>query len=589
MLPLTNCPHCSYPLLIHSAAGKPYWFCCHCYCDVAYGIDRVPLPNSVDDASTAAELVPLDRRLNPTIGSIQQQQTELQNEFAKLTQLKDGFLSTISHELRTPLSNMKLSIQILAILLRREGLLGTESAAAGTTPAKISDYLNVLSRECEQEIRMVNDLLALQQLESGTQNLLPMPLLLQNWLLQLVEPFEAQALSQQRQFHLDLPADLPPLTTDFTLLDRLLSQLLDNACKFTPKGGQITVTASALAGRLQIQVINSGIEIPADELAQVFDKFYRIPTDDPWQHSGTGLGLALAKALALALGGTIAAESHSGQTSFTVELPCQESLVVTPKDMLISYVAYYVSRGKRVLSPHQGTIPFEGEVYDYWGYHRDFLAFWQRLSQRPDFAELSLQGDVIAFQAFLSGSYAVTECARCSLPIPTATGHAYTPPHCTLCHEPERPACQQKALSLHESGARGMTHVLAIGARYQSDQTLKDLLAINGFEVIFVADPQAIDADSLPPLVDLVVLDADSAAEAQDWATILTGYPQLQGVQMIALRAQNRFSIPWAERHLSVIDYLLSPLGGTHLFRCFGRATAPSLAAASSQIHWVPR
>ncbi len=464
-----------------------------------------------------------------------------------------------------------------------------EPAAAGTTPAKISDYLNVLRRECEQEIRMVNDLLALQQLESGTQELLPMPLLLQNWLLQFVEPFEAQALSQQRQLKLELPADLPPLTTDFTLLERLLSHLLDNACKFTPKGGQITVTASALAGRLQIQVINSSVEMPADALAQVFDKFYRIPTDDPWQHNGTGLGLALAKALALALGGAIWAESHSGQTCFTVELPCQESLVVTPQDLLISYVAYYVSRGKSVLSPHQGVLPFEGEVYHYWGYHRDFLAFWQRLSQRHDFPELSLQGDAIAFQAFLGSGYTVTECARCSLPIPTATGHTYTTPSCTLCHEPVRQACQPQALPRHPSGARDVTAVLVIGAGDQSDQALKDSLAINGFNVTFMADPQMIDADSLPSLVDLVVLDADSEAEAQDWTTTLACYPQLQGVQMIALSAQNRFSIPWAERPLSIADYLLSPLGGTRLSRCFGRAASPSLVAASSQIHWFPR
>ncbi len=137
MVPLTNCPDCSYPLLIHSAAGKPYWFCCHCYRDVAYGIDHVPQPKPVDDAPTDDGLIPFNRSLNPTVATLRQKQTELQNEFAKLTQLKDDFLSTTSHELRTPLSNMKLSIQMLEILLRREGLLNRVEERFSLSPPRL--------------------------------------------------------------------------------------------------------------------------------------------------------------------------------------------------------------------------------------------------------------------------------------------------------------------------------------------------------------------------------------------------------------------------------------------------------------------
>jgi signal transduction histidine kinase len=78
---------------------------------------------------------------------------------------------------------------------------------------------------------------------------------------------------------------------------------------------------SALEGCLRLSVSNSGIEIPVEEYHRIFDKFYRIPSSDPWKHGGTGLGLALVKGLVERLQGTITVESAEGQTTFTVELP----------------------------------------------------------------------------------------------------------------------------------------------------------------------------------------------------------------------------------------------------------------------------
>lgn len=111
------------------------------------------------------------------------------------------------------------------------------------------------------------------------------------------------------------------MTTDLTALERILTELLNNACKYTPSRETISVSVHATAEMLQLCVSNSGVEIAASELSQIFNTFYRIPNNDPWKHSGTGLGLALVKKLVERLGATIQVESAAGQTTFTVQFP----------------------------------------------------------------------------------------------------------------------------------------------------------------------------------------------------------------------------------------------------------------------------
>jgi signal transduction histidine kinase len=99
-----------------------------------------------------------------------------------------------------------------------------------------------------------------------------------------------------------------------------LIELLTNACKFSPPNAEITVSAQLKSQNIQFQVINSGVEIPAVELARIFDKFYRIPSNDPWKQGGTGLGLALVEKLTKQMGGTIEVESGSNRTCFIIQL-----------------------------------------------------------------------------------------------------------------------------------------------------------------------------------------------------------------------------------------------------------------------------
>ncbi|MDX2232362.1 MAG: GAF domain-containing protein [Leptolyngbyaceae cyanobacterium bins.349] len=254
----------------------------------------------------------------------------------ELNQLKDDFLSTVSHELRTPIANMKMAIHMLK-------LSGDEQ--------RRDRYIEILQTECTREADLINDLLDLQRLASGLKELDLEPIHLQAWLPAVIEPFRERTQNRQQVLQVYIPSDLPELTTDAVSLSRILAELLNNACKYTPPGQVIRVaietdgpfkpaiaeqetrqrfpllslkpqTQSIAASEfLWIRVSNTGVEIPAQELSRIFEKFYRIPSIDRWKQGGTGLGLALVQKLIEHLGGTIQVESGSGQTCFHVKLP----------------------------------------------------------------------------------------------------------------------------------------------------------------------------------------------------------------------------------------------------------------------------
>ncbi len=218
-------------------------------------------------------------------------------ELERLNQLKDDFLSTVTHELRTPMASIKLAIQMLEIILQRTGILDE-------TISQVSRYFEVLRNECKREIDLIDDLLDLSRLDAENDALVLTALDLQSWIPGIVEPFIERIRNQQQQLEIDSP-DLPAFTTDFSILERILTELLHNACKYTPVGEKITVTVRPAVDKLLINISNSGTDIPANELPRLFDKFYRVPNRDPWKHGGTGLGLALVKRRTERLQGTI--------------------------------------------------------------------------------------------------------------------------------------------------------------------------------------------------------------------------------------------------------------------------------------------
>lgn len=279
-------------------------------------------------------------------------------ELTKLNHVKDDFLNTISHELRTPLVGIRMALQTLELLFDCP-----ERLTENWTQA--SQYFHILEDECQREAKLIDDLLNLTRLEAGAEPIVCVPVHLESWLSHIAETFEARMQQRQQYLKLDLAAGLPPLITDITILERILIELLNNAYKYTSVGETITVlaqviqsedpkmqnhennqvsnisiamrqivsylskpmgklTASRLSDTprqyLDISVCNTGIEISASEQSRIFDKFYRVPHIDPWNHGGTGLGLSLAKCMAEYLGGTIQVKSENNTTQFTLKL-----------------------------------------------------------------------------------------------------------------------------------------------------------------------------------------------------------------------------------------------------------------------------
>ncbi len=230
-------------------------------------------------------------------------------ELNHLNHMKDDFLSTVSHELRSPLANINVVIQLLQ----------------NTNLHDQQKYLQILKDECDREIDLVDDLLDLQRLEAGKREFNLEVISLQDWLPTMIEPFQYRLETRQLQLDAQIEADLPPILSDHHSLQRLMTELLTNACKYTPPHHHITVMAQFVSPYVQITVQNSGAEIAEAELPKIFDKFYRIPKSDRWQQGGTGLGLALVKNLVEHLGGHIHVSSHDSLTAFVIQFPAVES------------------------------------------------------------------------------------------------------------------------------------------------------------------------------------------------------------------------------------------------------------------------
>ncbi|MEL6163443.1 MAG: PAS domain-containing sensor histidine kinase [Cyanobacteria bacterium J06628_3] len=252
-------------------------------------------------------------------------------EMESLNRLKDEFLSTVSHELRTPLTNMKMAIQMLDIGLKKQQQSFTQTSDSvscfqetSQRISKVSRYFEILNNECDREISLINNFLDLQRLDTSSKSLILEKIEVNSWLERIVELFNARNRNCCKQkLNLAIESDLPAMVCDPFSLERILVELLTNACKFSPVDEEIVVSAKLKSGNIQFQVINTGVEIDKAELPRIFDKFYRIPSNDPWKQGGTGLGLALVQKLTKYLGGVIEVRSGSDSTCFSIELPLE--------------------------------------------------------------------------------------------------------------------------------------------------------------------------------------------------------------------------------------------------------------------------
>lgn len=245
-------------------------------------------------------------------------------ELERLNHLKDDFLSTISHELRTPISSIYTIAGLLMGLTNKGETFIQDAAQSEAQNKEAIHYLRILQEESERELNLIEDLLNFQQIEAGVYATQPIPINLQDWLPHAIESFEIRTSNQQQKLQLEIEPNLPTLTVDLRGFSRIFTELLNNACKYTPSGETIAISAYTQGKNFYLSITNTGIEIPPEELPHIFNKFYRIPNNDPWKYSGIGLGLALVKKLVEQIGGIITVQSNNNRTQFIVQLPILE-------------------------------------------------------------------------------------------------------------------------------------------------------------------------------------------------------------------------------------------------------------------------
>ncbi len=262
--------------------------------EVAAGVSASSLTQRLPEEQMPAELAELAQSFNAMLA-------RLDDSFQRLS----AFSADIAHELRTPLSNLLTHTQVTL-----------------TRPRALEDYREALHGNLEElqwMAQLVNDMLYLAKADHGL--LTPRREALEladevDTLLEFFTPLaEENRVRLKREGHASLSGDRG-------MLHRALSNLLDNALRFTPEAGEVVVRLQSVPQGLRVSVENTGEGIAPGLLAQLFDRFYRV---DPSRHEGSsehaGLGLAITQSIVRAHGGQIRCESEAGWTRFVIELP----------------------------------------------------------------------------------------------------------------------------------------------------------------------------------------------------------------------------------------------------------------------------
>jgi two-component system phosphate regulon sensor histidine kinase PhoR len=221
-------------------------------------------------------------------------------QIRRLETVRRDFISNISHELRTPLAALKALVDTL-----RDGALEDPPAA--------ERFLNRMETEVDALTQMVQELLELSRIESGRAPLHLVPVPVSGVVLPPVERLRPQAERAGLTLTVTLPPGLPSVLADAERVQQVVTNLVHNAVKFTPPGGQVTVSAEGAEDEVVIKVRDAGVGIPLDALPRIFERFYK--ADRARSGGGTGLGLAIARHIVQAHGGRIWVESVEGHGS----------------------------------------------------------------------------------------------------------------------------------------------------------------------------------------------------------------------------------------------------------------------------------
>jgi signal transduction histidine kinase len=267
---------------------------------------------------------------------LEEKTARLQEAFDRLKELdrlKSNFLATVSHELRTPLTSIIGYSEMLA-----EGL-------AGPLSGEQADFVKTIHDKGEQLLSLIMGLLDLSKLESGTMRMTSRGMKIDPVLGEVVSTLTPTARKKGIHLALDVGPDLAELRGDPERLRQVFINLVENAIKFTPAGGTVTLSAhmsdedgdddvdgltllAPTQARIEVRVSDTGIGIPDKEKPKVFDAFYQVDSSSTREYGGTGLGLSIVKRLVEAHNGTIAIRDNEPRgTVFVVSLP-----QVTPHD-----------------------------------------------------------------------------------------------------------------------------------------------------------------------------------------------------------------------------------------------------------------
>jgi signal transduction histidine kinase len=217
---------------------------------------------------------------------------QVNQRLAEANASKDRFLATLSHELRTPLTPLRAGLDLL-----KERLADND----------VRPVLSAMERNLAQEAHLIDDLLDIASISAGKLSLNKQTVDVASRLQATLEVVQPRAAAKHQTFTLDLRNPISPLSADPVRLQQVVTNLLDNAVKFSPVGGAITLSAWLAGGQVFIQVTDNGPGIPPAFLPHLFQPFWQADASSRRKHGGLGLGLAIAHQIALQHGGDLTA------------------------------------------------------------------------------------------------------------------------------------------------------------------------------------------------------------------------------------------------------------------------------------------
>ena len=228
---------------------------------------------------------------------------------ARLAQAKSNFVSNVSHELKTPLSLLNLFSEILEL-----GRVNSEE--------KKTEYYRIIRHESLRLNKMIDNILDFSKIEAGRKTYVFAEGDMAEVIEHVLSSYRYQIINQGFDVQTNIQPDLPPVLIDRDAMEQAISNLLDNAIKYSRDVKQLSITTERRGSDLSIEIADQGIGIPRAEQAKIFEKFYRVGNGLVHDVKGSGLGLSLVKHIVEAHNGTITVESEVGKGSrFTILLP----------------------------------------------------------------------------------------------------------------------------------------------------------------------------------------------------------------------------------------------------------------------------